>query len=261
VTSYPALADEGDSVAVRTFDTPQGQRAAMWRGTRRLLLLGAPSPVKFVLARLDNADKLVLSANPYRDMPELFDDCFACAVDKIMADGGGPAWDEPAFTRLADRVRAEFNETATEVVLRLRRILAAANSVRTRLSNMDSKPLAPALSDASAQLSALVYRGFVSETGFARLPDVARYLLAIERRLEKLPQRPDRDLEWTSQIAAVEEEYRELAGSLPASDDLATVRWMIEELRVSLFAQTVKTAYPISAKRIYKELDRIADRA
>ena len=174
-----------------------------------------------------------------------------------MADAGGPAWDEQSFARLRDRVRAELNETMLEVVTGLRRILTIANTVQTRLSGMGGAVLGPSLADISSQLSALVYRGFVTATGYQRLPDVVRYLQAVERRLEKLPERPDRDREWARDVQAVEEEYRQLAKTVPESEKLTGIRWMIEELRVSYFAQTLKTAYPISAKRIFKAMDEL----
>jgi ATP-dependent helicase HrpA len=259
VTSYPALDDNGDSVSVRLFETEADQQSAMWRGTRRLLLLGVPSPVKYVLGRMRNADKLALSTNPHRDMTDLFDDCFSCAVDKLMADCGGPAWDKPGFDRLRERVRAELNETSLRVVTELKNILAAANTVRTRLSDMNGPALTESVADLSAQLSSLVYRGFLTETGFRRLPDLHRYLQGMQRRLEKLPERPSRDVEWTRDVHAVEEEYRHAAATLPDSEELRAIRWMIEELRVSYFAQTLKTAYPISAKRIYRALDQLLD--
>jgi ATP-dependent helicase HrpA len=102
----------------------------------------------------------------------------------------------------------------------------------------------------------LVYNGFVTDTGFARLPDVERYLRGIERRLEKLPERPDRDLEWTDSVHEVQQTYAE-ARDCPGDD--GRIRWMIEELRISYFAQTLGTAYPVSEKRLYKAIDELQD--
>jgi ATP-dependent helicase HrpA len=112
--------------------------------------------------------------------------------------------------------------------------------------------------DIRAQLSGLVYPGFVTTTGRARLVDVQRYLRAIERRLDALVSRPDRDRSLMSQVHEVAHEYDQWRASLPPArrDDAAVtgVRWMIEELRVSLFAQTVGTPAPVSDKRIRRAM-------
>jgi ATP-dependent helicase HrpA len=253
VTAYPALVDAGDTVDVRMFETAAEQRVSMWKGTRRLLLIGAPSPLKYVLGRMSNAAKLALSTNPHRDMQDLFDDCVNCAVDKIIIDCGGPAWDEAAFTVLRDKVRAELNPTVLDVVNHVQRALTAANAVRTRLSTMAAPRLEPSLRDVRAQLSRLVYRGFVTATGFDQLPNLVRYVQGIELRLDKLPERPDRDLEWTQDVQEVWEAYRQL----PPGPETRKIRWMTEELRLSYFAQSIKTAYPVSAKRIHRAIDQL----
>jgi ATP-dependent helicase HrpA len=101
----------------------------------------------------------------------------------------------------------------------------------------------------------------VTDTGLAHLPDVVRYLRAVDRRLEKLPENPGRDVERTEEIAAITAEYRELVAGLPAgradSEQVRRIRWMIEELRVSYFAQTIRTAYPVSEKRIHRAMDEL----
>jgi ATP-dependent helicase HrpA len=237
------------------FETAEDQRRSMWQGTRRLLLIGTPSPLKYVLGRMSNQAKLALSTNPHKDMQDLFDDCIRCAVDKIILEGGGPAWDEPGFARLRDRVRTELNAIVLDVVNHVQQVLTASNAVRTRLSGMGGPRLEPSLSDIRAQLSRLVYRGFVTETGFQQLPHIVRYVQGIERRLDKLPERPDRDYEWTQDVAEVWDAYTELRGTHPDGPEIRRIRWMIEELRISLFAQSLKTAYPVSDKRIYRAID------
>ncbi|MCE7007664.1 ATP-dependent RNA helicase HrpA [Kibdelosporangium philippinense] len=253
VTAYPALVDAGTSVDVRMFETEAEQRDSMWKGTRRLLLLNTASPLKYVLGRMSNTAKLALSANPHRDMQDFFDDCIACAVDKLVSDGGGVAWDAAAFKALQDRVRTHLNPTVLEVVTQVGSALAAYNSVQTRLSGMGGPRLEPSLQDIRQQLSRLVYRGFVTASGYEQLPSLTRYLRGIELRLDKLPERPDRDLEWAQSAQDVWQAYREL----PDSPEARRIRWMIEELRLSYFAQSIKTAYAVSEKRIYRAIDQL----
>ncbi|MGV9599803.1 ATP-dependent RNA helicase HrpA [Streptosporangium sandarakinum] len=256
--AYPALADEGATVAVRMFETETEQRRAMWEGTRRLLLLNTPSPAKWVLGRLDNQAKLALSRSPHAGAVALFDDCVACAADKLMSEYGGPVWDEAAFAALHDKVRAELFDTTEEVVSRVRDILAVWHAVSTRLAEARSTP---AVEDVRDQVGDLVYPGFVTDTGHRRLPDLLRYLRAAERRLEKMAEDPFRDEERMYKIHDIEDEYHDLVEKLPparrADDDVREVRWMIQELRVSYFAQTLGTPYPISDKRIRKAMERL----
>ncbi|MFF0310496.1 ATP-dependent RNA helicase HrpA [Streptosporangium sp. NPDC004379] len=256
--AYPALADEGATVAVRMFETETEQRRAMWEGTRRLLLLNTPSPAKQVLGRLDNQAKLALSRSPHAGAVALFDDCVACAADRLMSEYGGPVWDGPAFTALHDKVRAELFDTTEEVVSRVRDILAVWHAVSSRLAEARSTP---AVEDVRDQVGDLVYPGFVTATGHKRLTDLLRYLRAAERRLEKMADDPFRDEERMYKIHDLEDEYHELVEKLPparrADDDVREIRWMIQELRVSYFAQTLGTPYPISDKRIRKAMERL----
>ncbi|MCO6005061.1 ATP-dependent RNA helicase HrpA [Actinoallomurus purpureus] len=256
VKAYPALTDEGDSVAVRTYATEAEQQRAMWRGTRRLVLLNSPSPVKYLQGRLGNQAKLVLSRGPHGGVGALLDDCVACAADHLITEGGGPVWDEAGFGRLTDHVRADLADTAADVLAHVQRILAAAHEIERRLKSTNSPTLIPAMTDVRAQLSRLVFPGFVTATGRRRLPDLLRYLRAVERRLDKLPDDPHGDRQRLQRIQQVEAAYIRARDARPGNADIRQVRWMIEELRVSLFAQQLGTAYPVSEKRILKALDQ-----
>ncbi len=254
VTAYPALVDTGSSVAIRLFDDPAEQARAMWRGTRRLVLLTVPSPVKQVVRRLPNPAKLALSANPHGGVPALLADCLDAAADALIATAGGPAWTPEAFAALCTAVRAELADTMYTVLDRVRGVLTAGAEVDTALSRMTGRVFAESVADMRAQQAALVPDGFVAATGLSRLSDVERYLRGILRRLEKLPERPDRDLEWTYAVQDVQQAYAEVRGR-PGDD--GSIRWMIEELRVSYFAQTLGTAHPVSEKRLYKAIDAL----
>ncbi len=259
VTTYPALADEGDSAAVRLFDTEAEQQLAMWQGTRRLLLLDLPAPVRLIQGRLSNQAKLALTHNPHGSVGALLDDCLAAAVDKLTTDAGGPAWDAEGFGKLREAVRAGIAGTMLDTVSKVERILAAAHEVDLRLARTGNPLLVPALTDIRAQLSGLIFPGFVAATGWWRLADLPRYLQAIERRLDRLAQNPQRDREQMARVQQVQEEYRELLAGLPpgraATPEAHQIRWMIEELRVTTFAQALGTPYPVSDKRIYRAMD------
>ncbi|HJQ46517.1 MAG TPA: ATP-dependent RNA helicase HrpA [Amycolatopsis sp.] len=255
--AYPALVDEGATVAVRMLDTPVQQRQQMWLGTRRLLRLNLPSPMKFISGNLSNAAKLVLGRNPHGSVAGLLEDCVDCAVDKLIADNGGPVWEQADFAVLLEKVRGSVNPTVLAVLSEVEQILRAANDVEAALT--DARGPAPSLADMRTQLDGLVFAGFVTATGYDRLPNLVRYLRAIERRIGKLSSAAARDVELLGDIQWLREEYQAAVDALPPGVEpgpgLVEVRWMIEELRVSFFAQTLGTAHPVSVKRIVKALD------
>ncbi|GAA4024609.1 ATP-dependent RNA helicase HrpA [Allokutzneria multivorans] len=259
VTAYPALVDSGTSVAVRMFETEDEQRRAMWLGTRRLLLLGAPSPIKLVHGRLSNQAKLTLSSSPHGGVGALLADCAACAVDHLVAGAGGPAWNAEGFGALRHKVRAELGNVMMDVLGHVQQVVAEWQAVQRALSDAPDFPASrAALADIRAQLSTLVGPDFVAATGSAQLPQLPRYLKAIEQRIAKLSTNAERDRDSMRAVHAVEQEYRELVAEVGSDlPEVRRVRWMIEELRVSYFAQTLGTPYPVSDKRIYRAMDQI----
>ncbi|MFJ8580630.1 ATP-dependent RNA helicase HrpA [Micromonospora sp. NPDC093277] len=264
VTAYPALVDEGATVGVKVFDSPAEQEAAHWAGTRRLLRLTLPSPAKFLQGRLSNEAKLALSRNPHGGVQGLIEDATGAAIDRLTADAGGPAWDAEGFAALRDKVRADLVDTVVEVMGRVRQVLAAAYAVEQRLGATRNLAVVAALADIRNQLGGLVHRGFITDAGYARLPDLLRYLTAIERRLDRLPGNPQRDKQQQDRIAVVQREYQDMLNALPPakrqSVAVRQIRWMIEELRVNVFAQALGTPYPVSEQRIYRAMDEAEGR-
>ncbi|WP_248839792.1 DUF3418 domain-containing protein [Frankia sp. AgKG'84/4] len=261
VRGFPTLVDEGDTVAVRAVDTEAEQRRIMWSGTRRLVLLGVPSPIRGLNGRLSNAAKLALSHNPHRDAADLLEDCVRAAVDRLIAAAGGPAWDGAAFDALLAAVRAELPEASFAVLREVQQILALAHPLEGTLRELRAPALASSIADARAHLDGLIHRGFVTDTGADRLADLTRYLTALQRRLERLPRDPARDRINTATVARATEAYRELLATVATGrepgEEIRRVRWMIEELRVSLFAQNLRTPYPISEERVYRAIDAL----
>ncbi|GAA4564350.1 ATP-dependent RNA helicase HrpA [Micromonospora coerulea] len=259
VTAYPALVDEGTTVGVKVFDSEAEQAAAHWAGTRRLLRLTVPSPAKFLQGRLSNEAKLALSRNPHGGVQQLIEDAAGAAIDKLIADAGGPAWDAEGFAALRDKVRADLVDTVVDVMDRVRRVLAAGYAVEQRLGATRNLAVVAALADIRAQLAGLVHAGFITEAGYARLPDLLRYLTAIERRLDRLAGNPQRDKSQQDRVAVVQKEYQDMLAALPPSRRQSAavrqIRWMIEELRVNVFAQALGTPYPVSEQRIYRAMD------
>ncbi|HLU32639.1 MAG TPA: ATP-dependent RNA helicase HrpA [Natronosporangium sp.] len=254
VTAYPALVDAGDRVDVRVFPDEAEQARHLPAGTRRLLRLTLPSPHGYVSDRLSRDAKLALLRNPHGGVRPLLDDCADCAVDALVDAHGGPVWDRGGFDKLRERVRAELDRATLGVVTEIMPVLSLAGELRQRLAATTSPSLAEAVDDLTAQLDALIRPGFITEIGWQRLPDLHRWLRAAQRRLEKLPADPHRDQTAMHTVQRVQQEYAQVRAARPNDPDLARVRWMIEELRVSLFAQQLGTAYPVSEQRILRAL-------
>ncbi|MCP9958311.1 MULTISPECIES: ATP-dependent RNA helicase HrpA [Streptomyces] len=263
VKAYPALVDQGETVAVRLFDTEAEQTRAMWRGTRRLVMLNIPvNPAKFASDKLTNQQKLALSRNPHGSVQALFEDCATAAADRLIADHGGPAWDEEAYRKLYDGVRADLVDLTVRTVDQVQQILAAWQSCERRLKTVTSPVLVNNVQDVREQLAALVPPGFVTATGLRRLPDLMRYLVAVDRRLQQMPTSAQRDTARMERVHEMQDEYAWLLEQFPEGrpvpQEVLDVRWMIEELRVSYFAHALGTAYPVSDKRIVKAIDALA---
>jgi len=189
VRAYPALVDEGDSVAVRALETPAAQAAAMRAGTRRLLALTVPSPLRSVQRGLGSAATLTLAGAPHGGgAAGVLDDALVAALDALIASGGGPAWDAAGFDALREHVAGRLAQTTAAIVADVVAVLDAAAQLRRRLDELPADPaLQPARLDVATQLGGLVHPGFVAATGAARLPHVVRYLRAALRRLDRLP--------------------------------------------------------------------------
>jgi ATP-dependent helicase HrpA len=262
VRGFPALVDEDGGVAVRLLETEPEQTAAMWAGTRRLLLNAIPSPVKYVLGRQTNQAKLTLSRYRHGSATDLFADCLAAAADDLIAANGGPAWDEPGFRSLLAAVRSELADATLDVVNQVERVLSVAGQVEGRLTELTNPAFVPATDDVRTQLDNLIYPGWVTATGRRRLPDVLRYVRAILQRLDRLPGDLAGDADRMESIQRVTTAWHQVADLPPAirppADALTEIRWMLEELRVSLFAQSLGTTHRVSEKRVLRVIEQAA---
>lgn len=254
VKAFPAIVDEKDAVGIKLFETEFEQAVAMQQGLRRLLLLNVPSPIKYLHEKLPNKAKLGLYFTPFGRVLDLIDDCIACAVDKLIADFGGFVWDEAGFEKLRDFVRENLNEVTVDIAQKVEQILSLNHALNQRLKGKMDFTMAFAFSDIKAQLSGLIYPGFVQKSGYDRLSDLQRYLQAVDKRIDKLAQEVNRDRAAMLRVEQVQQAYQQLLAKLPKSkpisDEVAEIRYMIEELRVSLFAQQLGTKYQVSDKRI-----------
>jgi ATP-dependent helicase HrpA len=252
IKAFPALIDDKHSVSIKLLDNPEQARALSLLGLRRLLLLNIPSPVKYLQESLPNKAKLGLYFNPFGKVLELIDDCIAAGIDSLVNEAEWPESDTQ-FLQLRDKVRADIGDRVVSIALKVEQILTIGHDISKKLRGRLDLALAYANADIKQQLDTLLFKGFVTAHGAAKLDDVKRYLQALQKRLEKLPVDPQRDRLMMHEYQKAADAYQSLLGKfsgkvLPA--EVESIRWMLEELKVSLFAQQLGTPYPISSKRV-----------
>jgi ATP-dependent helicase HrpA len=261
IRAYPALVDEGKSVALRLMSTVDDQAEAHRAGVRRLLLLAIPSPLSYVQEHLTTQEKLVLAQSPYRSNAELFDDCMVACIDAVVGDR--EIFTRAEFEAARDAVSATVVDTLFQAVALVSRIIAKSREVDKAIKSATNLALIAPLGDARSQLEALVYadqdgRGFVSATGLEKLRRIPVYLDGIVHRIGRLVENPGRDRAWMSEVQLATGRYVVAGGTLPlqrgADARIIRTRWMLEELRLGLFAQHLPTAEPVSLQRITKAL-------
>ena len=254
VNGYPALVDEGSSVGLRIFPTEAEQLHEQRRGIIRLLQLQVPSPVRYVSEHLSHKEKIVFTQNPHGSIDELIRDCTVAALDHLVPHT--PIFTHAEYSELYEHVRAELIETVFDVTKLVAEILSEATALKKAIKKATSLTTMHAVSDVKAQMENLVYPGFVAKTGYDQLVHLPRYLKAAQVRLTKLGPNLHRDNQLMLTVQDLEDSYDNAVKSLPAGtivpDALRRVNWMIEELRVSFFAQELGTAYTVSEKRIAK---------
>ncbi|MDO5682803.1 MAG: ATP-dependent RNA helicase HrpA [Propionibacteriaceae bacterium] len=249
---YPGLVDEGDAVSLVVHDNPQVRDRRHRLGVRRLVQLNTPDPTKWVVAHLSNTDKLALGHSPYAGVPALLADARLKAVgDLIDTDD---VRTQAQFDALCDRVRGDLPDQMRQVVAQTAEILRRNQQVSLALTGVTDHEIAD---DIREHRDTLVFDGFIAATGEPWFSQLAKYLHAIDHRIIARRGSPRRDDEALGVIWPLEGDYADLLakappGPLPA--EVAEVGWLLEELRVSLFAQSLGTIRPVSAKRVRSAL-------
>jgi ATP-dependent helicase HrpA len=259
IRGHPSFLDGGSTVDIRVFPTHVEQSAAMLPGLCRLLRLSTPSPVKAVERSLNPRGRLMLGTNPDGSLPALLEDCADAAVDALVSK---PVWTRGDFVALRDEVAGKLVPTMQMVLARVQKVLVAWRDVQLALPAKPPAGQEDAVADMRSQLDRLMPAGFVAAAGASHLTDVTRYLIAIGRRLERLPHGLAADRERMERVHAVEDAYDDLVQSLSpvraAAPNVRDIAWMIEELRVSFWAQQLGTARSVSEQRIYRAISAIA---
>lgn len=260
IISYPALCVKNKGVTIELFDNKQRQEQNMYEGLIKLLTLSIKNPTAYLQAHLPNKSKLSMYYQPLGSVSDLIDDLVKASIKKIIDDNGGLAWDEESFNKLSEIVRGNLNDTALEICSYVDKILYKAHEIKRLLKGSFGFEMALSYSDIHKQLDSLVYKGFISNTSLECLSNIPRYLQAAIERINKLSRDINKDLMYLRKLESLQDKLHGALTQYPKDlypKEFDDVKWMIEELRVSYFAQQLGVKGPISDKRIETCIDRI----
>ncbi|KGS51329.1 RNA helicase HrpA [Burkholderia pseudomallei MSHR5613] len=248
---YPALVDRGTHCDVEVFDSPDEAARIQRAGLRRLFALQLKEPIKYLEKNLPGLREMAMQYMSLGTQDELRDQLIATALDRACLQEPLPA-DDASFHARRDEGRSRLNLLAQEIARLVGQILAEYAGLAKKLAQ--AKPFPAAHADMQGQLAALVGKRFVVDTPYAQLAHFPRYLKGIALRIDKLKADPARDARQAAELQPLAQHYQRSVAQRGGVADarLAEFRWLLEELRISLFAQELRTPMPVSVKRLYK---------
>ena len=258
LTVYPALVEEGGTVKEGRFPTQAEAEFQHRRALQRLLLQQLNEPAKYLRGKLPGLTELGLLYRDLGRVEALVEDILLASLDSCILEGESPLpRDGAALASLAERKRGSWAEHAERLARLTLEILKLWHGLQKRFKGRIDLAMAVALNDIKAQLGHLVYPGFVRQTPAEWLREYPRYLKAIEQRLDKVGSQLQRDRVWSGELAGCWEQYqarlKKHQQEGKRDPELALYRWMLEEYRVSLFAQQLGTKMAVSDKRLNKQ--------
>ncbi|MBU9261935.1 ATP-dependent RNA helicase HrpA [Burkholderia multivorans] len=248
---YPALVDRGTHCDVEVFDSPEEAARIHRAGLRRLFALQLKEPIKYLEKNLPGLREMAMQYMSLGTQDELRDQLIDTALDRACLQDPLPD-DDASFHARRDEGRSRLNLLAQEIARLVGQILTEYAGVVKKLAQ--AKPFAQAHADLQQQLSALIGKRFVIDTPYAQLVHFPRYLKGIALRIDKLKADPARDAKQLGELQPLVQQYQRAVSQRGGVVDprLAEFRWLLEELRISLFAQELRTPMPVSVKRLYK---------
>lgn len=248
---FPALIDHGDAVGIEVFDEPEAAATKHRVGLRRLFALQIRDALKYLEKNIPDLQKMAVAYMPLGTQEELRGQIIDVAIDRAFLQEPLPS-NEVDFKQRVQDGRGRLTLIANEVARMSATILAEYAAAARKIK--DTKNAPEATKDASEQLQKLMPKNFIAVAPWAQLGHYARYLKAITSRLDKYRADPARDAAKLKELLPLEQRYWRLVAERKGQIDarMQEYRWMLEELRVSFFAQELRTPYPVSAKRLDK---------
>jgi ATP-dependent helicase HrpA len=256
LVGFPALIDQGDAVVIKVFDEPEVAAAKHRAGLRRLFALQLRDALKYVEKNIPDLQKMAVAFMPLGTLEELREQIIEVALDRAFLLDPLPA-NAADFQRRLEEGRGRLTLIANEVARLAGAILvdyaAAARKIK------DTKIQPEASTDAAQQLQRLLPKRFLAATPWPRLQHLPRYLKGIVLRLDKLRADPARDAARLAELKPQEQRYWRLVAERKGVVDerMEDLRWLLEELRISFFAQELRTPQPVSVKRLQKVWEQL----
>ena len=261
IIGYPGLFDEQSDVTLKLFDTLEKAQQATRVGLRRLFMLNLNERVRYIEKNMPELQRSCLLFSSVGSCQMLKQDLIHATIDEVCINGKASVRDKEAFEARVASATKEIVSRANELALTTYAVLTEYHAISTRLKIMNKPTWKEAVADIERQLQALIYPGFVTATPAVWLPHMVRYIKAIEKRLDKLKLGTSQDERIMTQFRPLWKRYDEYCDNdtklLSINSELQHYRWMLEELKVSLFAQELKTAIPVSAKRLDKQWEKV----
>lgn len=258
---WPAMIDNQKNILIKIFSTQKEQEHAMWCGIRRLLFLNLSILTKSLYKKLFKYCPLTMYYNPYNTSLELINDCILCTIDKLMLEYGGLVWTKNSYIQLKKYVSVYLNSSIIQLSDIVEQILKKTLIINQRIINRSESNLQVSLCDIKNQCDNLIYQGFIINSKWEQLPNILRYLYAIEIRLDKLFVNPYRDYTLMITIKDIYQIWQQFLKTLPVirryDNDILEIQWMIEELRVNCFVQSLKIKKTISLENIQMAINNI----
>ncbi|MFT8258108.1 MAG: ATP-dependent RNA helicase HrpA [Candidatus Symbiodolus clandestinus] len=259
IQRFPTLVEHPPHVTLQLVNSQIEQQKQMLAGSVRLIWRCLPnSLLKTIHKQLDSQVQLALLSYPDAQPSAALEDCLLATIQQLLVQLGGVVWEQQLFQQICQKTGQQLVSQALPIIQQLPPLLNEYQTISQQLQQPTFNTWGTALTDMRQQLGQLIYPGFIRANGVGRLADLLRYLKALRQRLEKLPCQPAQDQRYQASLTALQQAYQQRCTAYPAEqslpEQLQAVRWMLEELRVSYFAQTLGTAYPISEKRLYRAL-------
>lgn len=264
VLMYPALVDRTDNISIRLFDTPFKAECAMRAGLNRLFQLQMKQDIKYIKKNFPGKDSIILSAANIYKKDQLLDDVVSRVIQSEFIDNYGIVRSKLAFEEIIERERSGLISKTNDLSRLLKTLFSIYKDVNSLIAMMNTSATEDSIEDVQSQLSNLVFPGFIKQIPMEWLAHYPRYLTAIVQRLEKLNRSFQNDKRKMTTIHRFWSEYlqlNEMRGGQTMDADVERYRWMIEEYRVSIFAQELKTVIKVSPERLDDQLKIIRKKA
>ena len=263
LTVFPALVDEQGEVQENRFSTQAEADFQHRRALQRLLLQQLPEQAKYLRQKLPHQTQLALLYREFGRPEALIEDILLASLDHCMLEP------QASLPRTAEQLqqiiaqhKADWSTVAEQLTQRVLLILQRQHELKKRLKGRIDLSVAFALADIKSQLQTLIYPSFVRDTPYIWLEQLPRYLSAIEQRLDKVGSQAQRDKVWTLELQGYQQQFKQRQTKHQAEGkhdpELTLYRWMLEEYRVSLFAQQLGTLMPVSDKRLNKQWQAVS---